>query len=191
GDLNEVAGVLSVKSLFNHLTKESFSKRAVLSLMEPPYFVPERIPLHLQLLEFQRHKKRLALVVDEYGDVQGLITLDDLLGEIVGEFTLDLTPTTRMIHLQADGSYLIDGSANIREINRQMGWNLPTSHASTTLSGLIIEQLECIPNPGTCLLIARHPVEVIRVKDNIVRTVHISPQRIPLPSNETTPVSKH
>lgn len=181
GDLNEVVGVISVRILFNHLTKETLTKRALLALMHPAYFVPEHIPLHLQLLEFQRHQKRLALVVDEYGDVQGLITLDDLMGEIVGEFTLDLTNSNRVIHMQPDGSYLVDGGVNIRDLNRMMGWELPTSTLSKTLSGLVIEKLESIPNPGTCLLIVGYPVEVIRIKDNMVRTVRISAQ-IPLHS---------
>ena len=134
--------------------------------------MPEGTPLNTQLLHFQREKRRVGLVVDEYGDIMGLITLEDLLEEIVGEFTTDPAAQNVDIHQLDDGSYLVDGGTSIRELNRTLGWNLP-SDGPKTLNGLIIEYLEQIPEPGTSLLLADYPMEVVQTSNNSIKTVRI------------------
>jgi Mg2+/Co2+ transporter CorB len=138
------------------------------------YYVPEGTPLHTQLHHFQHAKRRIGLVVDEYGDVMGLVTLEDILEEIVGEFTSDPATHVREIHRQDDGTFLVDGSANIRELNRIMHWELPTD-GPKTFSGLITEHMESIPEPGTSLMLVGYPIEIVQTKDNIVKTALISP----------------
>jgi Mg2+/Co2+ transporter CorB len=146
--------------------------------------VPEGTPLNTQLLNFQRQRRRIALVVDEYGDVQGLVTLEDILEEIVGEFTTD--PATMMhkdVHPEADGSYVINASVTVRALNRAMQWNLPTD-GPKTLNGLIVEYLETIPEPGTTFKIRDYTVEVLQTGDNTVRTVRVIAPRPAQPGEQ-------
>jgi Mg2+/Co2+ transporter CorB len=124
------------------------------------------------LLNFQVNKERLAFVVDEYGVIQGIVTLEDILEEIVGEFTTDMAASSRDVHPQEDGSYLIDGSANIREINRALEWNLDTSSAKT-INGLLVELLESIPEFPVGVKVGDYYAEIIQVKDNMIKTVRI------------------
>src|SRR5690606_13069131 len=154
------------------LRREEFSRQDLLKYLVPPYFVPEETSLHTQMLNFQRNKSRFGLVVDEYGDIQGIVTLEDIIEEVIGEFTTNITSISQDIHPQEDGSYLIDGSIHIRHLNRSMGWNLPTSGAKT-LSGLIIDTLEMIPNHSTCVLINNYPIEVVQVLDNMIKTARV------------------
>jgi Mg2+/Co2+ transporter CorB len=172
-DLDNVQGIIHVRTLLNALAAGPFDHNMILNAMEDPYFVPEGTSLHTQLLYFQRYKKRMALVVDEYGDIMGLVTLEDILEEIVGEFTTD-TARTDEIRSQDDGSFLIDGSISMRELNRSQHWDLPTE-GPTTLSGLIIETLEAIPKIGTHIMITHYRIEVIEVKDNMVKLAKITP----------------
>jgi Mg2+/Co2+ transporter CorB len=140
-----------------------------------PYYVPSGTTLNTQLLNFQRGKHRLAFVVDEYGDIQGLVTIDDILEEIVGEFTTD--PATMMhndVHAEADGSFVANASTTIRALNRSMRWNLPID-GPKTLNGLIVEFLETIPEPGTTLKLADYTLEVLQTADNAIKTVRIRP----------------
>ncbi|MAZ43875.1 MAG: magnesium/cobalt efflux protein [Legionellales bacterium] len=174
---DNIIGIFHARTALNlmaadELTPETFEKN-----LSPPYYVPENTPLNQQLLEFRSRKQRFALVVDEYGEIVGIITLADLLKEIVGEFTTDIGDFYRDVHPQPDGSYLFDGSITIRQLNRAMGWHWPQD-GPKTLSGLIIDKLEVIPEVGTCLLIKGLPVEVMQVKDNMVKTVKIVPQLI-------------
>ena len=126
-------------------------------------------------------------MVDEYGDVMGLVTLEDILEEIVGEFTTDPATHIREIHRQDDGTFLVDGSVNIRELNRIMQWDLPTD-GPKTFSGLITEHMESIPEPGTSLMLAGYPVEIVQTKDNIVKTAQINPAiRRPSGDDESAP----
>ncbi len=174
-DIDHILGFLHLRKaiqLFNR--PEDANKDTLRAMLREAYFVPQGTPLNTQLLNFQREKRRIALVVDEYGDIQGLITLEDLLEEIVGEFTTDPSATSKDIHLQEDGSYLIDGSASIREINKLLGWSLPTD-GPKTINGLIIEYLEHIPEPGTSLLITDYPMEIVLATGNSVKTVRIDP----------------
>ena len=171
GDLDDVIGFLHLRDVIPLITKDKLDKETLESVVRSPYFVPEGTPLTTQLLRFQQQRRRRGLVVDEYGDVQGLVTLESILEEIVGEYSTDLAESEDA-HLQKDGSYLVDGSANLRDLNRSMEWDFATE-GPKTLSGLITEYLEAIPSPGTCLRVCGYPMEVIKVKANIVKTVRI------------------
>jgi len=167
GDLDKVVGVLHIRDAAEFLTSDKPSKVMLSRKSADPYFVPETTPLQTQLVNFQRQKIRMGLVVDEYGDVQGMVTLDDILEEIVGDFTTDVADNNKDIHPQSDGSYVIDGTATIRDINRILDWNLPVNGAKT-LSGLIIEQLEEIPDANMSLRIEDYVVEILQVSNNTI-----------------------
>ena len=172
-DINHIVGFLHLRKALRLFQRtETANKDTLRSLVREAYFVPEGTPLNTQLLNFQREKRRIGLVVDEYGDIMGLITLEDLLEEIVGEFTSDPAAQHLDIHRQEDGSYLVDGGASVRELNRTLGWNLPTD-GPKTLNGLIIEYLEHIPEPGTSLRLADYPMEVVQTTSSSVKTVRI------------------
>lgn len=171
-DLNNVVGILHIRNATRLMVQDEPNKAELLQLTREAYFVPESTPLTTQLVNFQKQKRRIALVVDEYGDVKGIVTLEDILEEIVGNFTTNLSEETPDIHPQNDGSYLIDGGTSIREINRKLHWNLPTD-GPKTLSGLLTEWLESIPESHVGLRLPNHCVEIIQVKDNIIKTVRI------------------
>lgn len=174
GGLDQVQGILHLRAVLGNSGEPGEFDRAQLeSILEDPYFVPEGTPLQTQLLNFQRQQKRVGLVVDEYGDIQGLVTLEDILEEIVGEFTTDpISQARRHIVKQEDGSHLVDGATPIRLLNRSLGWDLPTD-GPKTINGLIMEYLEAIPEPGTGLLLAGHPVEIVKISGNRVKTALI------------------
>ena len=172
-DINNIIGMIHLRNTMELLTRKESAKEDLSQWVRDAYFVPEGTPLNTQLLHFQREKKRSGLVVDEYGDVKGLVTLEDILEEIVGEFTTDPTTHIKEVHRQADGTFLVDGSANIRELNRIMYWGLPTS-GPKTFSGLITEHMESIPKPGTSLMLAGYPVEIMQTKGNKVKTALIN-----------------
>jgi Mg2+/Co2+ transporter CorB len=174
GDINHVIGIVHLRRTIKLLTEENFSRETLLDIVPEAYFVPESTPLHTQLLNFQRAKRRIALVVDEYGDVQGLVTLEDILEEIVGEFTTDPAASIKEVHPQEDGTWLVDGSANIRELNKLLDWDLPVD-GPKTLNGLILEHLEAIPEAGTSLKISDYPIDIMQVSDNAVKTAKIYP----------------
>ena len=140
--------------------------------METPYFIPENTPLNTQLMNFQKNKHRLAVVVDEYGEVMGLVALEDILEEIVGEFTSNQAETADNIFPQRDGSHIIAGTANIREINKTLHWELPTD-GPKTLSGLILEYLESFPDGNAGLIIGRYRLEILELEGNVVRSVRV------------------
>ena len=180
-DIDEIYGVLHMRrALTNILSNHEFSKPLILELVEKPYFIPEGTYLHTQLYNFQRSKNGFGLVVDEYGDILGLVTLADILEEIVGEFSPDLAYNSRIVP-QPDNTYLIDGSLNVRYLNQTMDWDLPTN-SSKTLSGMIIEYLELIPTSNTCVLLNNYPIEVILVQDNMIKTCKVGPQLHPIES---------
>ena len=171
-NIDNVVGILHLRRLAN-LVQRSFDKDALKRLLEEPYFVPEGTPLSTQLVQFQRRRERIALVVDEYGDIQGIVTLEDILEEIVGEFTTDPADEEREVVREGPDSFLVSATANIRELNRAQSWDLPTD-GPKTLNGLIVELLETIPDPSTCLKISGYPIEVVAVDDNRIRTVRVS-----------------
>ena len=175
-NIDDVVGYIHVRDALKLLSKNQFTKATLLRAVRELYFIPEGTQLNVQLLKFQRAKERLGLVVDEYGDIQGLVTLEDILEEIVGDFTTTMTPTpNEEVNLQPDGSYLVDGSASIRDINKAMSWQFPTD-GPKTLSGLIIEILEDIPQEKMSLRIAGYPVEIIDASDNLIKTVRVLPE---------------
>jgi len=173
--VDHVIGFLYLRNAVHLLTQENFGREELLKIVREPYFVPEGTPLNKQLLNFQRQKRRIGLVVDEYGDILGLVTMEDILEEIVGEFTTDPAAISRDVHPQEDGSYLVDGGMHIRDLNRMFHWELPTA-GPKTLNGLILEYMETIPEPGTSLLLAGYPVEILQSKDNAVKTARIWPR---------------
>ncbi len=173
-DIDNVVGILHIRNALPLIAREEFDKEQLLKIAKEPYFVPEGTPLNTQLLNFQRHKRRVGLVVDEYGDIEGLITLEDILEEIVGEFTTDISETIKDVYPQEDGSYLVDGSANIRALNRTMQWDLPTT-GPKTLNGLITEYLESIPASATSLRINGYTIEILQTAENAVKTARIIP----------------
>jgi Mg2+/Co2+ transporter CorB len=175
-DVDNVVGVLHLRRLAN-MAPRSFDKTSIRELLDEPYFVPEGTPLSKQLIQFQRRRERVALVVDEYGDIQGIVTLEDILEEIVGEFTTDPADQIEDVVREGAESFLVNGTANIRELNRAQGWELRTD-GPKTLNGLILELLETIPEPSTCLKISGYPLEIVASDGNRVRTVRIGP-RVP------------
>lgn len=178
-DVDNIQGILHTRNIINLLANnQTLSAKSIICAMDDPYFIPEGTTLHTQLLNFQRNKRRMALVVDEYGDVLGLVTLEDILEEIVGEFTTGVQKSNQPIMPQEDGSFLVEGSISVRDLKRIQHWDLPID-GPTTLSGLIIETLEAIPTTGTCVLIANYPIEVIEMRDNIIKIARIS-ERLPI-----------
>ena len=175
GNIDNILGFIPLRKALVSLRQADFDHDKARALIEDAYFVPETVSLTRQILNFQRQRRRIALVVNEYGDLQGLITLVDILEEVVGEFSTDPSDSFNDIHPQADGSYLVDGSTTLRELNRAMGWELPTD-GPKTLNGLITEYLEDIPEAGTSLRLAGYPVEIVKVKANLVQIARISPE---------------
>ncbi|MDG2276842.1 MAG: HlyC/CorC family transporter [Pseudomonadales bacterium] len=178
GEINNVIGILHLRRLAKFLHAEEFNKADLMQLTREPYYVPEATPLHTQLLNFQKEKQRIALVVDEYGDVQGIVTLEDILEEIVGEFTTDFASRMPEILPQDDGSFLIDGMALLRDINRALRWALPI-HGPKTLNGLVLEHLETIPESNLCLTIDNYQIETLQIKDNIVKSLKVHRVEVP------------
>ncbi len=169
-DINNIIGVLHLRSVIRIIDAHGgLNRRALMKEINEPYFVPEGTPLHTQLFNFQKQKRRLAIVVDEYGVVQGLITLEDILEEIVGEFTSNLSDESEEIIEQSDGSFVIDGSAGIREINRTLDWKLPTD-GPKTLNGLLLESLEGFPDAAVGVRIGDYFFETLDVQGNIVKS---------------------
>ncbi len=174
--IDDVVGYFHMRDALKMLSKNQFTKATLVRAVRELYFIPEGTTLNVQLLKFQHAKERLGLVVDEYGDIQGLVTLEDILEEIVGDFTTTMTPTTSdEVTLQPDDSYLVDGSATIRDINKEMNWSFPTD-GPKTLNGLIVEYLEDIPEANLSVRIAGYPVEIIEVSDNMIKTVRVQPE---------------
>ena len=173
-DIDKVVGILHLRRLAN-LAKTEMTKATLETLLSEPYFVPEGTPLSVQLIQFQRRRERIALVVDEYGDIQGIVTLEDILEEIVGEFTTDPAGDELDVISEGTDSFLVDATANIRELNRSQEWELPTE-GPKTLNGLIVELLENIPKPGTTLEVSGYPIEIVATNDNRIRTVRVGPR---------------
>ena len=186
GSIDELVGIVHLRRVLGLLADERLNKDSLLALAREPYFVPENTPLNQQLVNFQKRERRVGFVVDEYGDIQGLVTLEDILEEIVGEFTSEPAARTKEIARQEDGSYLIEGSINIRSLNKSMHWSFPLSEAGPKpLNGLIIEHLENIPAAGTGLELVGYRLEIIETVANAVKTVRITP-----PANKSGKTSK-
>lgn len=172
--VDHVVGFIHARRLMQYLMSDRLDRKTLEKMIRPPYYIPAGTPLNTQLLAFQRERRRVGLVVDEYGDVEGLVTLGDLLEEIVGEFTSNPADAIVDVQPQEDGSYLVDGSATIRDLRRSFHWELPID-GPKTLNGLIVEYLEDIPETGTSLMIAGYPIEILQTQDNAVKTARITP----------------
>jgi Mg2+/Co2+ transporter CorB len=173
-NLDNTIGMLHMKKVAHALAHGDLSREQLRDLAREreAYFVPEGITLSAQLLNFQRDRRRIALVVDEYGDILGLVTLEDILEQIVGEFTSDPSTRYNEVHRDSDGSYLVNGTVNVRVLNRTLGWSLPTD-GPRTLNGVILEYLETIPEPGTTLRLGDLSIEILQTAENSVKTARI------------------
>ena len=175
GSIDHVLGFLhSRRILQTSLDSDGLTHEELRALIKEPYFIPKGTSLYDQLHNFQVQRRRAGLVVDEYGDVLGLVTMADLLEEIVGEFATDPADSLADITPQDDGSYLVDGSANLRELVRSLHWELPTD-GPNTLNGLIVEHLRNLPEPGTSVMINGYPIDILQTQDNMVKTARIRP----------------
>jgi Mg2+/Co2+ transporter CorB len=171
-NIDRVVGFLHLRKVLMLINQENFDKHTITGLLSKPVFIPESTPVHTQMLSFKNEKVRIGLVVDEYGDVQGLVTLDDLLQEIVGELLTE-DNTARQ---QSDGSYLVDANITVRELNRVTQWSLPTE-GPKTLNGLIIDFMETIPEQGTSIMLHGHSLEIIKRDENTVKLVRFLPSK--------------
>lgn len=169
-DINQIEGIVHMRQIARLLSHDQLTKESLLAACSEPYFVPENTPLSTQLLNFQKQKRRIGIVVDEYGDVRGVVTLEDILEEIVGEFSNQDALRSPDIHPQEDGTLVIDGAAYIREVNRALDWQLPCD-GPKTLNGLITEALEHMPDSGICLQIGNYRLEILQAADNRVKSV--------------------
>jgi Mg2+/Co2+ transporter CorB len=170
--IDNIVGVVQVRRLLPDLAAGTLNEARLTQMMREPYFVPEGTPLTKQLLNFEQQGRRAAFVVDEYGDVQGLITTEDILREIVGEFDRVARPADVGVIQTLDDSFIIDGSANVRQLNRLMNWTLPTD-GPKTLNGLIVEELETIPDVGTRVTVASYPIEILETAEHSIKRVRI------------------
>lgn len=169
-DVNHVVGIVHLRHSPLFIRDNKLVRSRMLELMREPYFVPESTPLHTQLFNFQKEKRRIGIVVDEYGDVIGAVTLEDILEDIVGEFTVEVVGESAEIQPQADGNYRMDASVSLRDINRALDWELPTNEAKT-LNGLLLETLEEFPDGPVCVTIKQYRFEVERIGDKTIESV--------------------
>ncbi len=175
GELDNIVGILHMKRVAQELARGTLTRDRLVEIAKnrEPYFVPEGTSLAVQLTNFQRNRRRLAFVVNEYGDIEGFVTLEDILEEIVGEFTTDpATVTHKNIHMERAGVFIVNASATVRAVNRALQWQLPTD-GPKTVNGLLLEQLETIPDPGTALKVGRYQFEVLQIADNAIKTVRV------------------
>jgi Mg2+/Co2+ transporter CorB len=175
GELDNLIGLLHMKRVARELIRGELTRERLIALARgrESYFVPEGTALNVQLAHFQRNRRRFAFVVNEYGDIEGLVTLEDILEEIVGEFTTDpATVTHKDVHVERPGVFIVNASATVRALNRALGWQLPTG-GPKTVNGLLLEHLETIPDPGTMVRVGAYEFEVLQVADNTIRTVRV------------------
>jgi len=185
-DINNILGIIHMRRIINLLSRNELTSENLENQIRDAYFIPEGTSLYQQLINFQKNKRRTALAVDEYGDIQGLVTLEDILEEVVGEFTTDSPINTSNIISQNDGSFLISANTHIREINRSLNIALPID-GPKTLNGLILEYLQSIPTTGTSILIANHPIEVIKTQNNAVQMARLMPSLVKDEDTEDEP----
>ena len=176
GSIDDLRGIIHLRHALKLANADQLSGENLLRLAREPYFIPEGTALNHQLLNFQNQKRRIGFVVDEYGDIQGLVTLADILEEIVGEFTSDPATRIKNVYMDADGSYLVNGTVTIRSLNRTLGWKLPSGEAKT-INGLILEKLEAIPRPGQRLELRGYSIEITEIRSNAVKTARIRTAR--------------
>jgi Mg2+/Co2+ transporter CorB len=178
GGLDNVVGILHVRKVLNATRREQIDRESLRAILREPYFVPEGTPLLDQLTRFQENQRHVGLVVDEYGEILGLVTLKDILEEIVGEFTSQAIGSSALFHRESDGSVIADGACSLRVLNRKAGFDFPLE-GPKTINGLLLEELEAIPEGGTTLNVAGHPVEIMQVQNRMVKVVRIQPRLAP------------
>ncbi len=176
--LDNVIGTMRVRHALTLIQREELTRESLRAMLREPYFVPSATPLLSQIQNFQEQQDRVSLVVDEYGEIMGLVTLEDILEEIIGEFTTQSPLMARGLTRQPDGSYLIEGSTLLRELNRKLGLDFPLD-GPKTLNGLILEHLQNIPEPNTSVRIAGYPLEIVQTQDRVIKSVRITPPRRP------------
>ncbi|MDV6342848.1 HlyC/CorC family transporter [Nitrosomonas sp. Is24] len=172
--LDNIVGIVHVRKVLNQMQGGKITAATLEKVMREPYFIPSGTSLFSQLQLFQENQKRVGLVVDEYGEWMGLVTLEDIVEEIIGEFTTQAPTLASTFSKQEDGSFIVEGSTLLRELNRKLGFQFPLD-GPKTLNGLILEYFEDIPEAGTGLNIAGYPMEVIQTKNRVVKTVKIFP----------------
>ncbi|HEN3578936.1 TPA: HlyC/CorC family transporter [Yersinia enterocolitica] len=179
--LDDAIGMLRVREAYRLMTeKKEFNKENLLRAADEIYFIPEGTPLNVQLVKFQRNKEKVGMIVDEYGDIQGLVTVEDILEEIVGDFTTSMSPSlAEEVNPQSDGSVLIDGSANVRELNKAFNWTLPIE--ARTINGMLLEELEEIPQVDAQVRVGNYLIDVLDVQENMIKRVRVTPI---LPDNQ-------
>jgi Mg2+/Co2+ transporter CorB len=183
GNIDNVEGFLHARDALRLLAQDEFSDDDLKATLRQPYFVPVGTPLTTQLLNFQRNRRRMGLVVDEYGDIQGLVTLEDILEEIVGEFTTDVaSQISKDFTPTEDGHVMVEGGAALRDLVRSQHWLLPTD-GPKTLNGLLLEYLETLPSSGTCVRLYGYPMEILQVKDNMIKAVIVMPSLYRAPND--------
>ena len=173
-NVDNVVGFIYLRKMIDALRSGKITRTYLESVIRDPYFIPEGTTLTVQLLNFQQEKRRVGLVVDEYGDIQGMLTLEDILEEIVGEFDNDPQAASSEIRPQPDGSFIVDGTAQVRNLNRSLNWSLP-SEGPKTLNGIVVEHFESFPPQGAVFNFNGHPITVLAVEDNMVQQVRIEP----------------
>ncbi|HDL6787464.1 TPA: HlyC/CorC family transporter [Yersinia enterocolitica] len=181
--LDDAIGMLRVREAYRLMTeKKEFNKENLLRAADEIYFIPEGTPLNVQLVKFQRNKEKVGMIVDEYGDIQGLVTVEDILEEIVGDFTTSMSPSlAEEVNPQSDGSVLIDGSANVRELNKAFNWSLPIE--ARTINGMLLEELEEIPQVNAQVRVGNYLIDVLDVQENMIKRVRVTPI---LPDNQAS-----
>lgn len=179
GTLDNVTGIIHVRKVLNRMRSDEITAATLTKIMREPYFIPSGTPLFSQLQLFQENRERMGLIVDEYGEWMGLVTLEDIVEEIIGEFTTHAPSQAGTLLKQEDGSVLVEGSSLLRDLNRKLGWNLPIG-GPKTLNGLILEYFQDIPEAGTSVKIAGYPMEIIQTQDRVVKVVRIFPAAVPL-----------
>lgn len=174
GSIDHLKGVVHLRRAVKLAAEDNLDTDSLLALASEPYFIPEGTPLNQQLLNFQNQKRRVGFVVDEYGDIQGLVTLEDILEEVVGEFTSDPATRIKNVYADADGSYRVSGSVTIRSLNRNLNWRLPTK-GPKTINGLVLEQLEALPQTGAHVAIDGYTLEITDTRANVIKSARIWP----------------
>ena len=174
GKLDDVAGIIHVRKVLNQMGSGEITAASLEKIMREPYFIPSGTPLFSQLQLFQENRERIGLVVDEYGELMGLVTLEDIIEEIIGEFTTHSPSQVGTFLKQEDGSVIVEGSSLLRDLNRKLGLKLPLD-GPKTLNGLILEHFQDIPEAGTSLKIAGYPMEIVQTQDRVVKVVRIFP----------------
>lgn len=174
--IDDAVGFMHVRDALRLLSKDQFTKATMLRAVREIFYTPDTTPLHTLMYKMQAQRERIGLVVDEYGDIQGLFTLEDILEEIIGDFTTSMVPDySKEAIEQQDGSFLVDGSANIRELNKELDWNFPTD-GPKTMNGLILEYLEDLPESNISLRLSGYPIEVVDISDNMIKTLRVIPE---------------